>query len=283
MNVAASTPSSLPATRSVRNRMGWLLAVLLPAIAMRVRVSGSDLLFQIAVALAFALLVEAMLLRLRGQSWVFLLDGSAAVTALLFAVCLPQTTAWWIVAFGLFAALALGKHVYGGLGRNPFNPAMLGVALVLVCFPATLATGQAGIHSLSNQEWMAIASADAFGGMLLLWLQVVRWQIPLAVLAGAAFCDVALLLGGAAIAPHDLLAGNLMLAAFFIATDPASGSTTRRGRWLFGLGTGCWMVILMRFGAGAGSLPFAILLMNCAAPWIDQSTQPRRLAESRHG
>ena len=287
MNMAASAvpPSSWQSTtRSVRNLMGWVLIALLPGIAERVRESGIDLLVQIAVALAFALLIEAVLLRLRGQPLrMFLFDGSAAVTAVLFALCLPLTAPWWIVASGMCAALLLGKHLYGGLGRNPFNPAMLGVALALVCFPGTLITTSVAGHVPGAHAWIGIAIADALGGLILLWLRIVRWQTPLAVLAGAAICTVAMGFVGDAISLDKLFAGNLVLAAFFIASDPVTGCVTPRGRWVFGLGVGLLMVSLQRFAANVGSLPFAVLLMNCAAPWIDAHAQPRRLAEHRHG
>ena len=278
-------PSSPPSTtRSVRNTMGWVLIALLPGIAVRVRGSGINLLLQIAVALAFALMAEAVLLRLRGQTLrIFLFDGSAAVTAMLFALCLPATVPWWVVAAGMCAALLFGKHLYGGLGRNPFNPAMLGVALVLVCFSGTLAANAIASDSWDNPDWIWIASADALGGVLLLWLRIVRWQIPLAVFAGAAVGAGMLWLGENAVALHELLASNLVLAAFFIASDPVSGCVTPRGRWLFGAGIGLSMALLDRYASAATGLPFAVLLMNCAAPWIDRQLQPSRLVPQRHG
>ena len=287
MNMAASAvpPSSWQSTtRSVRNLMGWVLIALLPGIAERVRESGLDLLVQIAVALAFALLIEAVLLRLRGQPLrMFLFDGSAAVSAVLFALCLPLTAPWWIVASGMCAALLLGKHLYGGLGRNPINPAMLGLALALVWFRGTLASASAAAHVPSDHAWIWIAGLDALGGVLLVSLRIVRWQTPMAVLAGAAICAAALGFGGDTLTLRELFADNLVLAAFFIASDPVTGCVTPRGRWVFGFGVGLSMVLLQRVGASVGSLPFTILLMNCAAPWIDRQLQPRQLAEQRHG
>ena len=286
MNMTASIlppASRLSTTRSVRNMMGWVLIALLPGIAARVRVSGIDLLLQIALALAFALLVEAVLLRLRRQPLrVFLFDGSAAVTAALFVLCLPTTASWWMLVSGICAALLLGKHLYGGLGRNPLNPAMLGVALVLVGFHDTLAAHAIDSNSWSNQTWMGIAMMDALGGVLLLWLRIVRWQIPLAVFAGAAIGAGVSWLGDDALVLRGLLAGNLVLAAFFIASDPVSGCITPRGRWLFGVGIGLLIVLLDRYASATASLPFAVLLMNCAAPWLDRKMQPPRPAELRH-
>jgi len=97
------------------------------------------------------------------------------------------------------------------------------------------------------------------------------------------FAAGALMFAGAAIAPRELLESNLVLAAFFIASDPVTGCVTRRGRWVFGIGVGLLIVLLQCVGAATGSLPFAILLMNCAAPWIDARMQPRQLAQPQHG
>lgn len=284
-SMPAFSPVNLePTARSVRSMMVWVLIALLPGIAMRMAAFGFGVLWRIGVALAFAVLVEALLLQLRGQSLRrYLFDGSAAITAVLLVLCLPPTVPWWIVACGVLAALAFGKHLYGGLGRNPFNPAMLGVAVVLLCFSDTLAPTSAGNAASNNQDWFWIAGIDALGGCLLLWLGIVRWQTPLAVLAGAALCAAALGLVGDAPSTRELFAGNLVLAAFFVASDPVSGCVTPRGRWIFGSGVGLSMVLLQRFGSFAGAVPFAVLLMNGAAPWIDTHAPPRRLSEQQDG
>lgn len=271
-----------PSTRSVRSMMVWVLIALLPGIAGRVAVFGFGVFWRIAFALAFALLVEAFLLQLRRHSLRhFLADGSAAVAAVLLALCLPPISPWWIVACAVLAALVFGKHAYGGIGRNPFNPAMLGVALVLLCFPGALATIPTANAAHGDHAWMWIAGFDALGGVVLLSLRIVRWQTPLAVLAGAAICAAILDFTGNAVA-HRLFADNLVLAAFIIASDPVTGCTTPRGRWLFGFGIGLLLVMLQRHGATSSSLPFAVLLMNCAAPWIDARLQQLRLAKHRH-
>ena len=286
MNVskpAFTSAATGPIVRSVRSMMAWVLIALLPGIAARARAFGADVWRQIAFALVFAVLAEALLLTLRGQSLRrFLFDGSAVVAAALLALCLPPNTPWWIIAFGVCAALLFGKHLFGGLGRNPFNPAMLGIALALICFPGVLAMPSVAIQAPNDHAWIWIAGLDALGGMLLVSLRIVRWQTPLAVLAGATICIVVLGLVGDPMALHAPLANNLVLAAFFIASDPVTGCVTPSGRWVFGLGVGLLIVLLQRVGANFASLPFAVLLMNCAAPWIDAHAQPLRLAEQRH-
>jgi electron transport complex protein RnfD len=129
----------LPATNTVQRVMLKVLLALLPGIALSTWWLGPGVLLQIAIAVAFALAIEALLLRWRGRPLrPFLTDLSAPVAAVLFALCLPPWAPWWIAAVGMLAAIGLAKHLYGGLGHNVFNPAMVGYALVLVAFTREL-------------------------------------------------------------------------------------------------------------------------------------------------
>ena len=90
-------------------------------------------------SIATALATEAIALRVRGKPLHrFLFDGSAIITAMLLALCLPPLAPWWLVVSGTAFAILLAKHAFGGLGANPFNPAMVGYAVLLVSFPARL-------------------------------------------------------------------------------------------------------------------------------------------------
>jgi electron transport complex protein RnfD len=129
----------LPATSTVQRVMLKVLLALLPGIAASTWWLGPGVLLQIGIAVAFAFAIEAVLLRWRGRPLrPFLTDLSAPVTAVLFALCLPPWAPWWIAAIGMLAAIGLAKHLYGGLGYNVFNPAMVGYALVLVAFTREL-------------------------------------------------------------------------------------------------------------------------------------------------
>jgi electron transport complex protein RnfD len=97
------------------------------------------LLIQIVLGTATALAAEALALRARGKPVrMFITDYSAVITAVLLALCLPPLAPWWLVVTGCAFAILIAKHLYGGLGANPFNPAMVGYAVLLVSFPATL-------------------------------------------------------------------------------------------------------------------------------------------------
>jgi electron transport complex protein RnfD len=121
---------------SVRRIMLRVLAALIPGVAALVWQFGPGVLVQISLALATAFTAEALVLTLRKRPALpALLDGSAAVTAVLLAVSLPPLVPWWVAPVGVFSAIVFGKQLYGGLGDNPFNPAMVGYAVLLISFP----------------------------------------------------------------------------------------------------------------------------------------------------
>lgn len=127
------------APNSVGRVMRQVLYALVPTVALHVVFFGPGLLVQIVLGVATALLCEAAALRLRGKPLPpFLLDGSAIITAVLLALCLPPLAPWWLIVSGVAFAILLAKHLFGGLGANPFNPAMVGYAVLLVSFPARL-------------------------------------------------------------------------------------------------------------------------------------------------
>lgn len=331
---AAAPHRSRP--RSVRAVMLLVCAGLLPGTLMQTAFFGPGVIVQVLLAIAFALAIEATMLRLRGQPVRrFALDGSAVLTAWLFALCVPPLAPWWIAAIGMLAAIGLAKHAFGGLGHNLFNPAMVGYAVVLVAWPLALSRWPApgglaestlGLldtlrviagHALPAADWDAItratplalerdlsvrgvtlseiqrdpvfatvgghgwswiAAAFALGGTVLCALRAVDWRTPVAVIAGTVALSLPFWLLDAdlhASPLHYLGTGGLMLAAFFIASDPVTGAGTARGRWLFGIGVAVLVLMLRAWGHYPEGIAFAILLMNALAPLIDRHNTPR--------
>ena len=134
-----TTPPYLTQNVSVRRVMLQVLAALLPGIAVYVWLLGPIILVQIGIATLAALLAEAIMLKLLARPLgVFLGDGSAVVTAWLIALAFPPLAPWWLVVVGVFFAIVVAKHLYGGLGQNPFNPAMIAFAVCIVSFPALM-------------------------------------------------------------------------------------------------------------------------------------------------
>jgi electron transport complex protein RnfD len=310
--VGIEVAPGLPKQRSVRQIMALVLLALVPGIAAQAWQFGYGILFQIALAVGFGIAIEAAMLRLRSRPLrPFLSDLSAPVAAVIFALCLPPLAPWWIAVAGIAVAMILAKHLQGGLGSNRFNPAMAGYAVVLVFFPDELARGWPLGGSADNLPGLgdtvrSIFAADSStaplletnapgipladrsstwvvlaylcGGVFLWWKRVIRWQVPTAIVATTILVTLPLSMIDPAthLAPlHHLLGGSLMLAAFFIATDPVTGCITARGRLVFGAGVALLVLAIRYEGTTPDAVPFAILLMNCAAPWIDLRTRRR--------
>ena len=129
-------------------------------------------------------------------------------------------------------------------------------------------------------EWVNIAYL--LGGLILLKLRIIRWHIPMAMLAGLVFTAflAQLFAPGTTASPMiHLLSGATMLGAFFIATDPVSGCVSDRGRLIFGAGVGIITLVIPRWGGYPDGVAFAVLLMNMAAVLIDRYTRPRMYGE----
>jgi electron transport complex protein RnfD len=121
---------------SVRSVMLKVLAALLPGIVAYVWFFGAAILVQLALASVTALVAEALILKARGKPvMLFLTDGSALVTAWLVALTFPPIAPWWLTVCGVLVAIVIAKHLYGGLGQNPFNPAMVAFCTMIVAYP----------------------------------------------------------------------------------------------------------------------------------------------------
>jgi electron transport complex protein RnfD len=134
-----SSPPYLLKNASVQRVMLQVLAALIPGIAAYVWIFGPVILVQLALATATALAAEAAMLKLRDKPMsLFLSDGSAIVTAWLIGLTFPPLSPWWLIVTGTLFAIIVAKHLYGGLGQNPFNPAMIAFAVCIVSFPSLM-------------------------------------------------------------------------------------------------------------------------------------------------
>ena len=128
-----------PPHSTVSRVMLQVIIALVPAIAAHAWFFGPGILVQIALATGFAVGFEALMLKIRKKSrQLFLGDFSAVLTAILFALCIPPLAPWWIALVGMLFAIVVAKHLYGGLGHNMFNPAMVGYVVVLISFPQAM-------------------------------------------------------------------------------------------------------------------------------------------------
>ncbi|MCH8530301.1 MAG: RnfABCDGE type electron transport complex subunit D [Saccharospirillum sp.] len=157
MPVTLTSPHTTGA-QTVGRVMAWVLAALIPGAVVLIASFSWGYGINLVLAIATALLAEALMLKLRGRPvGFFLKDLSAVVTAALLALALPPLAPWWLTVLGVLVAIVFTKHLFGGLGHNPFNPAMVAYALLLVSFPMLMTTRWANPDlSLSIVETLGI-------------------------------------------------------------------------------------------------------------------------------
>ncbi len=152
---------------SVGTIMFKVLLALVPSIIAYVWVFGGGVLVTIALATATALLAEAAMLKIRRRPvQPFLLDYSAVVTAWLLALAIPPLSPWWLIVVGTLFAIVVAKQLYGGLGYNPFNPAMIGYAVLLISFPAIMTKWPAALQLAQTKLAFSDQLHFIFGGLL---------------------------------------------------------------------------------------------------------------------
>ncbi len=218
----ARLQTALSAQLRTPNIMACVLVALLPGGAVLGWLYGPAYLPRMAFAVALGLAVEAAALRLqRRPIRSALLDGSSTLTCLLLVLAMPPHTPYGVIALAVFAAVGLAKHLYGGLGNNPFNPAIVGYVVALVSFPAAMAswpavgasagasaadslTGATVLTSFRYREGLTVAdiwqanpafgalggygwewvnAAFLAGGLMLIVLRLASWRVPLSLLA----------------------------------------------------------------------------------------------------
>ena len=247
-----------------------------------------------------------------------LLDGSALVTGLLLAYNLPATSPWWLILIGALVAMGLGKHVYGGLGNNPFNPAILARVFLLIAFPSymsywikpvnnffsldavTQATplgalqvnGVSAIHKWTYWQLFIGAKGGSIGetsvlailigAAYLFWKGHINWRIPGSyILTTFIITGIFWLINPNKFADplFHLLTGGLALGAFFMATDMVTSPITPLGEIIFGIGCGLLTAIIRLFGGYPEGVSFSILIMNMFVPLINRYTIPRKFGD----
>ena len=297
--------SSSPHFKSPEDIQGIMIDVLIaliPAALMAVFLFGYRALITMVVAMVAAMATEAIILRKSD----FFGDGSAAVTGLLLAMTLPPAPPWWVVAIGSVVAIAIGKQIYGGLGSNIFNPALVGRAILVVSwgsylagdvwlkpvpfgFTADLVTKASPlvadktslldlfIGTVPGCLGETSALALLIGAAWLFYKGHIDWRIP------GGFIGIVFIFGLCSGGLYDgvfhILAGGAMLGALFMATDMVTSPVTPVGKLVFGIGCGLITMLIRLFGSLPEGVTFGILLMNGLTPLIDNFTLPQKFGE----
>lgn len=295
--------------------MKMVLLALLPATVFSVIAFGFKALWLIVISVATSIIAEFVIEKALKKP-VTIHDGSAALTGLLLALTVTPELPAWMIVVGAVVSIGLGKHIFGGLGYNMFNPALIGRAFMLASWPVAMTTwswpakalGWAGSHVDAVSGATAL-NLDKMGVLQNLHLKIPYLNLFLGNISGSlGETSAALLLVGGLylimtrvidwripvsflssvivlsfIFQKDplfqVLAGGIFLGAFFMATDWVTSPVTKKGRIYFGIGCGSLTMLIRLFGGYPEGVCYSILIMNAVTPLLDRFTIPKRFGE----
>ncbi len=301
----ASSPHIRGDFRSSRLMLDVVIA-LVPATLVGIGVLGFRALLVVLISMAAAVITEWLYcLVTKGRNT--LIDCSALVTGLLFALTLPHNVPYWVAAAGAAFAILFVKLLCGGLGQNIFNPALAARAFMLMVAPAALTryadpgyvdvfTSATPLHHMVMPALPEESLLEMFlgvcpgsigelsslgliiGGIYLVARKVISPRIPVAYLGTVAVLALVFSKTGNPVAwmLYSLFSGGVMLGAIFMATDYATSPVTAKGQVIYGIGCGILTVVFRYFGLFPEGVTYAILLMNACVWTIDRYTAPRR-------
>ncbi len=290
----------------------WSVVVaLLPALAGSIYFFGAAALKVVLVSIGSCTISETISQIIFGKK-IRVKDGSAVVTGILLAFVLPPGIPLWMVAVGGFIAIFLAKELFGGIGFNIFNPALIARAVLTVSFPlemtqftapfsyrfdaVTTATPlgilKEGLNGqipsmmnmfLGNRAGCIGETSTLLlltGSIFLLLRRIITWHIPITYILTVAFLSF--------VSGHNplfqIMAGGLILGAFFMATDYTTSPLTGKGKIIFALGCGIITFLIREKGGYPEGVMFSIIFMNMFVPLIDKYTLPKKfgLLRTRH-
>jgi len=306
-NLVVNSAPHIEINDHIVRRMWVTLLILIPTGVAGVYIFGIRAAYVIIVSIITSIITEFVCQRLQGRETT-ILDGSAVLTGMLLAYNLPPTVPLWIAAVGSFFAVAIGKQIFGGLGFNIFNPALVGRAFLMASWPKYMT-------NWANPRWQvdAVSSAtplgvlkeklsqplptywDMFignrggcigevcvaalliGALILIALRYISWQIPLTFILTTGLLSW---IFGKGLFKGDFLfsimAGGVVLGAFFMATDYVTAPLTKKGKVVFGIGCGFLTFVIRKWGGYPEGVSYAILMMNAATPLIDRFSRTRK-------
>lgn len=304
-----STSPHLHSRWTTKQIMWFVVLALVPCVISAVLYFGIHQLLVIATAVIFAVGTEALIQKLTKKP-IAVMDGSALITGLLLGLIVPPNFSLVSTALGSIFAIAVGKMIFGGLGYNIFNPALVGRAFLQAAFPVAITTWVSpnyAVDSVSSATPLAALKFDGvstevaplffgnvggslgetssiavlLGGIFLLVTGVANWRIPAAMTVGIVVFGGALwLIDPTYPSPiFHIFAGSFLFGAFFMATDYVSSPITGLGIWIYGLGISLVLVLIRVFGGLPEGVMYAILFMNAFVPLINRYTRPRIFGE----
>ena len=308
MKLYLSTAPHIRSEADTHVLMRDVLIALLPTTAAGIYYFGLSAAMVIAVSIVSCVLFEYLWQRITKQP-VRIYDLSAAVTGLILGLNLPSTAPWWMPVVGALLAIVITKQLFGGIGDNFLNPALLARAVLLASWPArmtgatayalpicwsgadavTSATPLAGYEASTLDLFLGnipgsigevCKAAILLGLIYLLVRKVITWRIPITFLA--VFALLSALVGQNVL--DELLMGGELFGAVFMATDYTTSPMNPRGQFIYAALCGILVCVIRNFGAYPEGVTYAILIGNIVTPLIDKYDKPRlygRLKEQK--
>jgi electron transport complex protein RnfD len=282
--------------------MQQVIFATLPVVLVSFALFGLTTILQIIFAIFTAIIIDIIAAKLKNKPlFYYASDYSSILTALLLALSIPSLADFWVIIVGVSFALIFAKYLYGGMGNNIFNPAMVGYAFLIISYPAQMTNWQSpadflivfdnlfnGFDAISGATMLDsvrnnlptfttqnntifLAIAAIIGGIYLIFKKIITWHIPAFLILS--FVLTLFTVNIFSENNHDIIfhlfAGGLMFAVFFIATDPVSTCSTIKGRIIFAVLVGFLIAIIRTFGNYPDGIAFAILIANMSVPLID--------------
>ena len=274
-----------------------VIIALLPSVVASAIYFGFRAILLIAICVATCVLTEFVCRKLMKRNQT-ISDLSACVTGILLALNLPVTLPIWEAVIGSFVAIAVVKQLFGGIGQNFANPAIVGRIVLMLSFTADMTTWAIPKYYQNSGEVITgatpLVSGDAsyldlflgnvggclgetsalailIGGLFLIVMKVISPSAPISFIGTVAILTA--ITGGDV--GYQVLAGGLLLGAFFMATDYSTTPITEKGRIIFGIGCGIITFVIRNYGGYPEGVSFSILLMNVLTPYIDRLTMSK--------
>lgn len=298
---------------SISARSYHMMIAALPAVLFGFFQYGINAVGLVALSISFAIIWELAINKVTKRS-ISIGDGNAALIGLLFAMLLPATSPWWLIITGTFVSVVIGKHIFGGIGGNPFNPVLIGLAILMVSwkdffdFDQALLNydlGFAMVYPLAAVKHLGTSGIEAFstgglllgqqsggigatfglglilGGIYLIVRGFIRWEISISFLAGIFITALLFNLNNPTLYAgplFHLFTGYTLIGAFFLAAEDSSSPVNFIPMLIYGAGAGIMTVLVRNLGSYVDGVVFAILLMNLINPIVDK-IRPKALGK----
>lgn len=307
-----STSPHVHSRWSTKQAMWFVVLALLPAVISAVVFFGPYQLVILLTSVVFCVGTEFLIKKIRKRK-ISVEDGSAVITGLLLGLILPPNFSLSATAIGAVFSIAIGKEVFGGLGYNIFNPALVGRAFLQAAFPVAITTWTQpnfAVDTITSATPLAAfkfdkvvtqvqpmflgnvggslgetsAIAILIGGIFLIAFGIVNYRVPVAMIIGM------LIFGGLfwVIDPvkypspfFQVFSGGFLFGAIFMATDWVTSPINSKGMWIFGISISILVVMIRLFGGLPEGVMYAILIMNALVPTINRYTRPRVFGETK--